>query len=669
MKKGDGKKLLLGVFTVFILFQVVASVTGSLRGEAGILVGLIVVIATLKVERKLFNKPVAHAARSIGLASPKTFGIIISVTIAGVMFLMVPLFAWVTGSSIEMYPNWQFLMVGLFFQAGIGEETLFRGYLFGHLRQQHTFGKAVFFAAIPFVLVHAILFFSLSWSLAVASILLAIAMSFPLSRLFEISGNTIWAPAVVHFAAQAIAKMFVVQGAHAGLYPFFCISATALVPLSVYLVPALMRQFKRFEIRRLATTGALILISIVGINAQNELAPVERADFWERKELTGDWSGERERIREKGVDVRFRITQAYQVGRDGAYSGKLDTQFRIDFEKLAGWKGLSVQIKTETRFGRIASADNGLPINAAVLSPKAAGTAFSVTAFNFTQLISIGKEKGNFIAVGAGKYYSLDSSREPFTGGAGVTRFMNIIANGNPAVGQTVPIVSNGATFALIRKGTRVVSFAVFDPVGSPTRVGIRKMFREGVTLVPGFSIPTKFGGRTGRQSFSGTVTTRKFTPFDQLAQFVIPGLPHTPIVRKGGSWSATYTFNQYIVEQKALDGSKSGWGIFGTFTAADATTNPVSKFLVFGVGGNGLFRNRQRDQFGVAYAIAGLSKKLKSVIQPVLAVRDERVGEAFYSFSLTPWMSLTGDIQIIQPVLRTSGIKVIPGARLVLDL
>ncbi len=244
MRKGDGKKLLFGVVAVFVLFQLVASELGSTRGEAGVIVGLVVVAALLIIEQVLFGGTYANAARTIGLDQPKARGIIVAIVIAKLMLFSVALFAWLTGTAFSLYPNWHVLMIGLFFQAGIAEESLFRGFLFGHLRQRHTFGKAVLLAAIPFVLVHLILFYSLPWSLAGASILLAIAMSFPLSKLFEIGGDTIWAPAIVHFAAQAVAKLLVAEGERAWLFPFFVISVSAVTPLVVYAIPFVMKPFR-----------------------------------------------------------------------------------------------------------------------------------------------------------------------------------------------------------------------------------------------------------------------------------------------------------------------------------------------------------------------------------------------------------------------------------------
>jgi len=37
-----------------------------------------------------------------------------------------------------------------------------------------------------------------------------------------------------------------------------------------------------------------------------------------------------------------------------------------------------------------------------------------------------------------------------------------------------------------------------------------------------------------------------------------------------------------------------------------------------------------------------------------------------FYNFHITPWLRLTGDLQIIRPVRAIANTAVVPGARLV---
>ena len=62
------------------------------------------------------------------------------------------------------------------------------------------------------------------------------------------------------------------------------------------------------------------------------------------------------------------------------------------------------------------------------------------------------------------------------------------------------------------------------------------------------------------------------------------------------------------------------------------------------------------------------MSKKLKTVIDPLIKVGDEHTFEAFYNFELTRWLSLTGDVQIIRPAVRSESFKIVPGVRMVVN-
>ena len=76
------------------------------------------------------------------------------------------LFVRARGMTPAFYPGWISLLPGLFAQAGIAEEVLFRGYLFGHVRVGRTFWRAAAVSMLPFVSVHLILFFSMPWPIA-----------------------------------------------------------------------------------------------------------------------------------------------------------------------------------------------------------------------------------------------------------------------------------------------------------------------------------------------------------------------------------------------------------------------------------------------------------------------------------------------------------------------
>jgi membrane protease YdiL (CAAX protease family) len=226
-------RLALGLFLVFGLFHGSATILGSDRGQWGILIGLLIVAATAAADRFLLRRP--FRARQLGLGRPRTKGIAVAFGIAVVLLLVGILFVRVTGLTAGFYPGWISLLPGLFAQAGIAEEVLFRGYLFGHIRVGRTFWRAAAVSMLPFVSVHLVLFVSMPWPIALASVLLAVVISFPLAHLFELGAETIWAPALLHFVIQATVKIAVFpRGAES--FALVWMAASALIPLLVFTV-------------------------------------------------------------------------------------------------------------------------------------------------------------------------------------------------------------------------------------------------------------------------------------------------------------------------------------------------------------------------------------------------------------------------------------------------
>jgi membrane protease YdiL (CAAX protease family) len=233
----DWRRLTLGLLVVFALFQWAGGALGSDRGQAGLVVGGLVVLATLGVERVLFGQSPASAARQLGLGHPTVGGLLAAMGLSLALLLVIPAFLAVTGAPSEFYPGWGWLLPGLFAQAGIAEEVLFRGYLFRHLRRGRPFGRAAVLATGPFLAVHLLLFLTLPWPIALAALLLAAVLSFPLAYLFELGGNTIWAPALLHFVAQGAIKVVVVPGESGPLMAFIWMAASAVLPFLVFLIP------------------------------------------------------------------------------------------------------------------------------------------------------------------------------------------------------------------------------------------------------------------------------------------------------------------------------------------------------------------------------------------------------------------------------------------------
>jgi len=403
-------------------------------------------------------------------------------------------------------------------------------------------------------------------------------------------------------------------------------------------------------------------------------APAPEPDFWHREELTGDWDGKRSQWKEKGFEMEYKLTQFYQgvasggIRRGSEYNGKFQTAFKFDLGKLAGWKFWSAEVRTETRFGGPLLGGTGTinPVNTAEIIPSGAeGTVFSITAVNFTKLFPLDLQKGNLIAVSVGRYNLVDLLDEDFFAGGGTERFFNIAPIGPLTVVREVPLITNAANIIYIKGGEPFITFSILDPNDYSLEPGLDKLFQDGVTFSPAINFPTKYGGRSGKHTLGGAVTTKKYTPFDFIRQLVIPDSPINIIEPKRGSWSLSYTFRQYLVER----GKRDGWGFFGQASFANKDTSPITTFFNAGLGGNGLFKQRRQDEFGVSYAYTGLSSVLKDNIDLLpfggRRLRAEHQVEMFYNLHLTPWLRLTGDLQVIRPTRPIADTAIIPGARL----
>jgi porin len=416
--------------------------------------------------------------------------------------------------------------------------------------------------------------------------------------------------------------------------------------------------------------GLTSSVAAQGASATPQPAP---AEVLEQEELTGDWAGRRTRWKDKGVVLDASLTQFYQSVASGGiesgseYNGTAQAALAFDLEKLAGWRYWSADLKAELRFGGPLLTGTGTvnPVNTAAIIPAADGTAFSVTALNLTRLFPVNLKEGKLVALSFGRYNIVDLLDEDFFAGGGTERFFNIAQIGPLTVLRQVPLITNAFSVAYIRAGEPFLTFSLLDPNDHSLDAGLSDLFADGVTFSPGITFPTKHFGKSGKHSFGGAITTKEFTPFDAIRQAILPGPPLNPIAAQGGSWSVNYVFRQYFVER----GARDGWGLFSQVSFADSETSPVTTFFDVGLGGNGVIAARPRDEFGVAYAYTDLSKELKDNLDLILLggrrLRVEHQLELFYNLHVTPWLQLTGDLQIIRPNRPVADRAIVPGGRL----
>jgi membrane protease YdiL (CAAX protease family) len=203
-------QILAGFFCIWLVLDRTAQLTHSTLGEAGVPICIVVVATTFGVEKLIFKQTVPDALRSLGLGRPNPRTMLITLFIGVMLLAFYPAFSLATGAKLTLHDHWIGMSLGLFAQAGVAEEILFRGYLFGHLRRGRTFWHAALLSLLPFVAVHVLLFTSLDWTIALTSILLAVAATFPFCYLYDLNRHTIWASALIHWIIQGAIKLVII---------------------------------------------------------------------------------------------------------------------------------------------------------------------------------------------------------------------------------------------------------------------------------------------------------------------------------------------------------------------------------------------------------------------------------------------------------------------------
>ena len=202
--------------------------------------------------------------------------------------------------------------------------------------------------------------------------------------------------------------------------------------------------------------------------------PAPNPDFWNQQCVNRRlWAARDPEWKEKGVELEFAFTQFLQSVATGGIetgaigTGRFQSAFKFDLGKIVGWKFWSLDFKTETRFGGPLLGGTGTvsPVNTAAFIPAASGSAFTISSLNLTKIFPIDLQKGDLIALSFGRFNLLDLTNEHFFGGGGIDRFWNIAQIGPLTVLREVPFITNLVSFAYVRHGEPIFTFALLIPM------------------------------------------------------------------------------------------------------------------------------------------------------------------------------------------------------------
>jgi len=200
--------ILIGCTIMFVILELGVTWLAALLDQtwAALIVTAVMIFVALLFERQAFKHDAAQGLRAIGYGRPNPRAILVAVIIGLIMLVFFPIFSLVMGAQITLKANWLWILAGAIALNGIGEETLFRGYVFGGLRKEAglSFRRAGFISMAIFAAVHLLLFVGNPFFVGFLGTLIAVSAAFPMAYLFERGNNTIWAPVVLHVATHMI---------------------------------------------------------------------------------------------------------------------------------------------------------------------------------------------------------------------------------------------------------------------------------------------------------------------------------------------------------------------------------------------------------------------------------------------------------------------------------
>ncbi|MHC9541326.1 MAG: carbohydrate porin [Vulcanimicrobiota bacterium] len=408
---------------------------------------------------------------------------------------------------------------------------------------------------------------------------------------------------------------------------------------------------KAFKTLQCVLMALLITICFTAQTGAQEKSTSDFGDVWTGSTLSGDWGGDRARLKESGFTFKPRLTQFCQgmIYGDGdhnfKYSSKFDVMCNADLYKLGLWKGLSLNVHGEYNYGNTTNGFGGtmIPVNTAMLFP-ATGTAdtLDLSSVYFQQNFN------DSAILMAGKINIIDvCGSKPFMGGAGYETFWNTAFVAPPT--GTVPPYLFGALLTVPTKSAKYFLW-VYDPNNMANLSGLERPFADGVTIRGCVEFPVTIGGLGGHQGFAAAFSTMKGTDMESLGDVFLPSPGIGKVAVKSGRYHFSYYFDQYLVQSKK--NPREGIGLFGQIGFSDGNPNKLDWEALVGIGGTGMIPGRSRDQYGIGLYHYSVSDVLKDAL-PRDRIRDEQGLEIFYNAELTPWLSVGPDLQIIEPSLK----------------
>ena len=376
----------------------------------------------------------------------------------------------------------------------------------------------------------------------------------------------------------------------------------------------------------------------------------------------GDPGGIRAFLDSKGIDYNFTYigeilgNVSGGVKRGATYEGRIDGNLDVDFEKLAGAKGLAGHAEFFQIHGRGLSGNNTLDLF----------TASNIEAFPSTKLYEAWLEQklvdGKVLVrvgqLAADTEFVISQTATLFVDST--FGFPAIYANDLPSGGPAYPLAAPGARIKIMPNDNLTLLAAVFDgdPAG-PFRPGVNDFlpqqrdpsgtnFRlEDPPLFIG-EAQYSYNQEKDAKGLPGTIKVGylhhfgSFPAYDQVS--------FNPNATNSGYDSVYGIIDQAIYRTPGT--TDGGASVFLRVAASPSDRSLIDVYVDGGVAYKGLIPGRPDDTVGVAAAYGKISPAVSTgdiVSGAAPLIRDyQAVIEATYQYSVVPGFSLQPDFQYI---------------------
>lgn len=171
-------------------------------------------------------------ARRLGLGRPTRRAVVAASAAGGAVIATYLSGAALLGIDLELRSNWPNVLVGALLFHGLAEELVWRGYAFGRLRTRHSFRRAVAWSVPLIALTHVPIIAGNGIGIGTLAVLTAAATSVPFAFLWERSGGTVWAAAILH---GLIGTWQLFERTYPDVFSVVVIIATIFVPFTMFL--------------------------------------------------------------------------------------------------------------------------------------------------------------------------------------------------------------------------------------------------------------------------------------------------------------------------------------------------------------------------------------------------------------------------------------------------